>query len=641
MPLRQDNADNKWLLATRYLRPHLPYLLLLAFLFFTVLGLQFVNPLVVRRFIDMAVRGASVHSLFRTALLYLAIAIGLQVFGVAESYVSEYLGQRATNRMRVDLARHCLGLDMAFHKSHAPGEMIERIDGDTALLGNTFSRLAVSVLGNMLLLIAVLILFCRIDLRVGVPMTVVAVVGIFVAGRILGFATPSAEAMRQASADQYGFIEERLAGTEDIRACGAAGYTMRLLYPFMRTLYRKTYKAQGVGTLLAATPFLFFVLGHVVALGVGAYLFLAHRITIGTVYMLNLYALRLQGPITELAGQMQSLQQAGASLSRASKLFRTQSALVPGHRDTIPSTDPRTGTLPPRPEGLVSTAERSPNPARSGSPPLPKREGKESPATLNPGESDLAFPAPRGLDIDVDGVSFAYDEDVPVLRDLSFTVAAEATLGLLGRTGSGKTTLTRLLCRLYDPSVGDILLGGVSLRELTEDAVCHNVAVVTQNVQFFGATIRDNLTLFNPAISDRHILDALNELGLSDWLRSLPNGLDTQFDADNAGLSAGEAQLVALTRVFLTDPALVILDEPTARMDPATEHRIEQAFQRLLKGRTGIIIAHRLATVERVDQIMILDEGRILEQGARALLKADPRSHFSRLLNDGLAEVLS
>jgi ABC-type multidrug transport system fused ATPase/permease subunit len=163
--------------------------------------------------------------------------------------------------------------------------------------------------------------------------------------------------------------------------------------------------------------------------------------------------------------------------------------------------------------------------------------------------------------------------------------------------------------------------------------------MVTQEIHLFHASVRDNLTLFDQSVPDSSIVAILTDLGLSEWLRSLPHGLDTKLTGGNAGLSAGEAQLLAFARVFLHDPGLVILDEASSRLDPATERHIEHAVDRLLTGRTGIIIAHRLGTVARADDILILDRGEILEYGARQALASQPSSRFAAMLQTGMEEV--
>ena len=214
-------------------------------------------------------------------------------------------------------------------------------------------------------------------------------------------------------------------------------------------------------------------------------------------------------------------------------------------------------------------------------------------------------------------------------------------LGVLGKTGSGKTTLARLLFRFYDPNKGAVSLAGQELSQCRISDLRNRVGMVTQDVQLFSASVRDNLTFFDSAIEDEKILSAIDSLGLSDWLDSLADGLDTKIGAGDLGLSAGEAQLLAFARVFLASPGLIILDEASSRLDPATEQMMEQAMDRLLSEQTAIVIAHRLDTVKRADRILILEDGGIAESGKRTDLASDESSRFSRLLRMGLEKGLA
>ena len=226
------------------------------------------------------------------------------------------------------------------------------------------------------------------------------------------------------------------------------------------------------------------------------------------------------------------------------------------------------------------------------------------------------------------------------LEDISFCLQAGRSLGLLGRTGSGKTTIGRLIYRFYDPQQGRVCLGGVDLRQAELTSLRARVGLVTQDVQLLSGTLRDNLCVFQARsrVPDARLLKALESLGLARWLARFPEGLDTPLS--DATLSAGEAQLVALARVYLKDPDLVILDEASSRLDPATESLLGRALDRLLAGRTALIIAHRLSTLERVDEVLILEEGRVVECGERAALVANPRSRLSALLRAGWEEAL-
>src|SRR5439155_17638620 len=189
---------------------------------------------------------------------------------------------------------------------------------------------------------------------------------------------------------------------------------------------------------------------------------------------------------------------------------------------------------------------------------------------------------------------------------------------LVGRTGSGKTSITRLLLRLYDPDDGAVLLDGVDLREVGVDDLRRRVAMVTQEVQLFRASLRENLTLFGThPVSDADLRALVIELGLGGWLDAQTDGLDTELGPDGSGMSAGEAQLLALGRAFLADPGLVILDEASSRLDPETEVLVERAVSRLIHGRTAVLVAHRLSSLDAVDAIAVVEHGRIVEHGRR------------------------
>jgi ATP-binding cassette subfamily B protein len=567
-----------------YLRPQTRRVAVLAALLLASIAFDVLNPLLLRSFIDGALRGEPLAALTTTALLFLAVALAHQLVAVAETYLAENVGLTATNRLRTDLALHCLGLDPAFHNAHTPGELIERVDGDVATLGNFFARFVVHMLGNLLLLIAVLGLLFSIDWRVGAALTAFALVTLVVLSSLRDIAVPHWGAARQAEATLFGFLEERLAGTEDIRASGATAHTMRQLQGQSRTVLSRQRHAGLLSSATGSTTIVLFAIGTAIALALGAALFQSGTISLGTVYLIFSYTQLLSRPIEQISRQIQDLQQAGASVVRIRELFGLRSSVSDG----------------------------------------PGAHWEQQPRR-----------------VEFDHVSFGYPEQGPVLHDLTFAIEPGAVLGVLGRTGSGKSTLARLLLRLYDPGHGRVRLDGVDLRQARIAQIRQHVGMVTQDIQLFNATVRDNLTLFDPAIPDDQIIGVLHELGLSDWHASLASGLDTLLESGGRDISAGQAQLLAFARVFLRNPGVVILDEASSRLDPATEQRVERAVDRLLAGRTGVIIAHRLSTVQRADSILILDHGRVLEYGAREALAADPTSHFARLLQTGYEEALA
>jgi ATP-binding cassette subfamily B protein len=231
-----------------------------------------------------------------------------------------------------------------------------------------------------------------------------------------------------------------------------------------------------------------------------------------------------------------------------------------------------------------------------------------------------------------DHITFAYGDGPVVLDDVSITVRPGRSLALVGRTGSGKTTLARLVNRSLEAPPGSVYLDGVDVGAVDLRELRRHVGVITQRVELLQATLRENVALFDPGISDARIVAAFDLLGLTDWLAGLPAGLDSELAQHHVSLSAGEQQLVAFARLLVRDPAVVVLDEATARLDPVTEAVLQRATERLLAGRTAIIIAHRLATIAGADDVVVLEAGRVVEHGTRRALLADGASRFAQLV---------
>ncbi len=605
-----------------YLRPQRLRVALLSALLLGGIGLELLNPQILRSFIDMAAQGSAIAQLTRAALLFIGIALIQQLVSVTATYVSQNVGWTATNALRADLIAHCLGLDMAFHKAHTPGELIERVDGDVTALATFFSQFVILVLGNGLLLIGVLALLFREDWRVGVALSLFAVVALLVLNRSRNFAVPQMTAERAASADLFGFLEERLAGMDDIRANGAGAHVMNGFYRVGRELFTKGRRAGIQGAGIWSITMALFAVGYTIALGMGAYLYQAGVITIGTVYLFFQYTELLRRPLEQISNQLRDFQKASAGVERITKLAAFAPTVLDGPGAAFPA-----GALEVTFDAVsFGYDDESPLSVASR---LSQVATHEHTQQVLANQQQATDHRPRTTDHGL------------VLDDITFTLAPGRVLGLLGRTGSGKTTLTRLLFRLYDVSAGAIRLSGVDLRAARLADLRTRVGIVTQDVQLFQSTVRDNLTLFDPTIADETIVGTLADLGLKPWFDSLTDGLDTELGVGGGGLSAGESQLLAFARVFLQDPGLVILDEASSRLDPATERLIERAVDKLMANRTGIIIAHRLATVQRADEIMILERGRIAEHGPRAALAGDPDSRFAALMRVGMAEVLA
>jgi ABC-type multidrug transport system fused ATPase/permease subunit len=544
-------------------------------------ALPLAGPLALRTFIDRAVEGRPVAVLAVIAGAYVAVAVGRQALAVVSTYCATQLAWTITNDLRGVALRHILGLDLSYLGTHPPGELIERADGDVTALSTFVSSFVVRVAGNALTLIGVLVVVLLEDWRVGLGLLGFAVLAALTIRRQRTAAVPQATARRAAVAGLFGEIEERLAGAEDLRANGGGAHAVRRFHRATALVYRRAGRAALALERIYVLTMLVFIAGGVLSLAAGAALYQAGAISLGTVYLLFRYTSLLREPLEQISTELQQVQTAVAGFVRINQLLAERPSVTDSGQRALPA-----GALP----------------------------------------------------VELDGVRFVYGDGVPVLDGVSLRLPAGGVLGVVGRTGSGKTTLARLLLRLADPTEGAVRVGGVDLREVRLAALWDRVGLVTQDVQLFRARVRDNLTMFGAVeADDARLGKVLDTLGLGRWRRALPEAMDTMLGPGGVGMSAGEAQLLAFARVFLRDPGLVILDEATSRLDPATEAQIERATDVLLAGRTAIIIAHRLATVDRADGILVLEGGRIAEQGARQALAADPDSRFAHLLATSLA----
>ncbi|MCM3038236.1 ABC transporter ATP-binding protein/permease [Paenibacillus motobuensis] len=578
----KEKLSMTWLLT--YLKPVRGKLALLLVMLLASTALQLINPQIVARFIDTAAADGLVSSLLVLAGAFLVVAVSNQLITVAVSYIGNDVAWRSTNKLRGDLLRHCLKLDMRFHNVKTPGEMIERVDGDVTGISNFFAMFIVQVIGSFVLLAGILGYMFNVNALIAGVMTLFTLLAILFMVIIRNLGVQSSKKEREASAALFGLIEERIAGIEDVQSNGHVPYVMNRFYRAMRSVAITGRRAWMLRIIPWNTTVVLFALAVTAVLMLGVHYYLTGRISLGMLFLIYQYTQMLNDPIEMLGDQVQEFQKAKSGMLRSRELLSSRSEIISGDQELLPE---------------------------------------------------------DALSLEFEAVSFHYSEDKPVLNDLTFRVEAGERLGIIGRTGSGKSSLSRVLLRLYNINQGVIRIGGIDITKLDLPALYQRVGMVTQDVQLFDGTLRDNLTLFNPEVSDEQILETTGRLGLSTWIEALPDGLDTHLSSGGSSLSAGEAQLFALTRVFLTEPSLVVLDEPSSRLDAATESMLQLAVDSLMEHCTGVIIAHRLATLEQVDKILVLGDGQILEFGDRKELASRPDSHYARLLATGREEELA
>ncbi|MHA1123254.1 MAG: ABC transporter ATP-binding protein [Candidatus Heimdallarchaeota archaeon] len=571
-------------LLRKYLKSYIKQVVLLGILLVIYNGIQIANPQVIRFYID-AVFADTLDSkaILFASLMYIGFSLIHRSVYVVVRYLSQKLAWSTTNDLRVDMTNHCMNLDMTFHNQYKTGEMIERIDGDASSLSEFFSTFAIYFFGSLILLIGVLTAVFIEKWVYGVLFLGFAFLALIAFYFVRNVSSPLWKKARESTTALFGHIEESVSGLEDIKGNGADEFLMKRFHEVSQTDFQNKNKAMIVSRTYYAINVTMRAVLNIGILVVSHYLSSFLDTDPGVIYLLLTYGTNLLWPLRLLLWQIEQLQNSLANVERINEFFQIETKIIDDGEILFP-------------EGKVN----------------------------------LAF----------DNLDFGYAKNL-VLKDISFNLEPGRKMGLVGQTGSGKTTLARLIFRLYDPKSGKIRVNGINTKNFPLKELRSNIAYVTQDVELFKASIRDNVTFFDKEIPEEIILEIFKDIGLEEWYNHLPNGLETIIKSEECGLSAGEEQLLALTRAFLKNPKIVILDEASSRLDPATERQIEIALEKLLQGRSAIIIAHRLTTLYKVDDILILSDGEMMEYGSREDLAKNPNSEFSQLLQKGIEEVLT
>lgn len=562
----------------RFLQPQrFAVFVLCAVLLFRI-GLQIYNPRWISEFIDQARAGASLDPLIEIALLFLAFTCLEQVLIVVVRYLSNTVTWKATNALRMELTSHCLNLDLSFHNAHTPGEMVQRIDGDVMQLNGFFSMFLVQIVGSGLLMVGIIMVVFLIDSLIGLLLLLFIPLSLWILFKMRDFGKDALRDYQQENANLLGFMDERITGREDIHTCGAQPYVDGKLHHLLKQLYhRRKITGFKVATVTNVGEI---VVGWITALTIGVlgFVYLLHQnMSVGKIYLVYHYVTILIIPLRYIVVQMGDLQNIHATIARINELLSMQSVIL-DHGTKIIEDEP--------------------------------------------------------VDLEFQHVSFTYEDGNEVLKDISFYLPSHKCLGIIGKTGSGKSTIVKLMNRFYDCTNGQILINGVDLRELQLASLNNNICMVSQKVELFHGTLRDNITLYNDQVTDEQIRQVIHELEMTSWFASLPDGLDSEIQKDGKNVSSGEAQLICFTRVFLQNPKIIILDEATSKLDDATEQSIEKAMAQLIRGKTAIIIAHRLSTIRHTDFLMVMEQGQIVEYGETERLQEEIHSVYTNILKE-------
>jgi ATP-binding cassette, subfamily B, multidrug efflux pump len=558
-------------------------LLLTMLLLIPVAASAAVQPLLVGQAISVLrgeptlplLQGLAVPAALRLLVLALlaAVLVRLGLQGV-QTFNVQAVGQRLTARIRDHLFAHAMALSLRFHDRTPVGKLLTRLTSDVDALAEVFGSGAVGVLADLVTLAVIAVTMLLIEWRLGLLLLaaqVPVVLGMLWLQRRYRRANYRVrEELSQLNAD----LQENLQGLEVVQMFRREAENSAR---FAHTTDR--YRKAVTGTIFydsAISAYIEWVALVAVAavLALGGTMVTAGALGLGTLTTFILFSQRLFDPLRQLAERFTQIQGGLTAVERIGELLEQ-----PIEIDDLPD------------------EQRSALALRSG--------GQQRSA------GEVIF----------ESVCFGYRPDEPILTDLSFRIAPGEHVALVGPTGSGKTTVIRLLCRLYEPQRGRILLDGVDIRQLPIDTLRRRLGVVLQDTFLFSGTVADNLRL-DAAISSDALRHLCAELGLSPLLARLPDGLATELRERGANLSSGERQLLAVARVAIRDPSVLVMDEATAFMDPSTEATLQADLERLLQQRTAVVIAHRLATVEAADRILVLRRGRLIEQGNHRQLRA-------------------
>jgi ABC-type multidrug transport system fused ATPase/permease subunit len=552
-------------LGSQYLRKLWPYfrryrrtVFIAAFLLLFSTVLSVLAPLLLRHAIDVDIRFGSVGGLLRTSLIYLFLQVMVFVIGYFQRIELALVGENAAADLKEHIHHHVLNMPVSFFDQTPVGKLITRVESDTEALKNLFTTTAVVLTQNLVLLVGMSVVMAIINIKLCLIILALLPPFAYAFWWFQKRIRPVYVEVRKKVAEINTFINETLRGLPVIQVFNQE----RTFSEKMSRLNAEKFQKEYVGMKLWYRVWFLVdfgeVLGLVFVLGLGGLWALKGWITIGTLFLFVSYIARLFGPLRGLSDQLNTIQRALAS---AERVF-----------------------------GILDRPQEG--------------EGATRPLRGN-FSHEIAFR----------GIQFAYEGRELVFRDLNLRIQKGEKVALVGETGGGKTSVVSLLLKFYAPRAGHITIDGQDLQEIEKRSLRKQVGFVPQEVILFPGSILDNLRLFDETIPEEQVFEATQRVHVHERILEFPNGYETDLIERGINLSVGERQLLAFARALVFNPAVLILDEATSSVDPLTEGLIQEGLEVLLRGRTAIIIAHRLATIQMVDRIVVVHHGGIVEEG--------------------------
>lgn len=549
-----------------YVRPYRLRLLGAILAMFGVLGCTLALPLLLKTAIDSAIIPGDTRLLVGIAGVVVLIGVAGIGLGRVETYLTGWVGERVLNDLRVDLFRHVQTLSLGYFERRRTGVLISRLTNDIEALQQLVTDGITSTVRNVLTLVVaggiLLVLDWRLALATVVVFPVMAVMTFVFRGQ-------SARAygqMRQRLALVTAALQEDLNGIRVIQAYRREASSRAQIAELNQSYRDANHRTVTSSGWYFPTVEILAAVATCIVFGYGGFLYVDGAIEIGVLVAFIGYLASFFDPVQQLSQVYNTFLAGSAALDKILDVM-----------DDAPS--------------IVDAPDAAPLAAIRG---------------------QVAF----------EDVRFGYDPERPVLEGLDVAVAAGQTVALVGHTGAGKSTIIKLLARFYDPQAGRILIDGTDVRRVTQHSLREQIAIVPQEGFLFNGTIHENIAFGRPGATRADVATAAREVGADAFIEDLPDGYDTPVQERGGRLSIGQRQLIAFARALLVDPHLLILDEATSSVDIRTEARIEDALRRLLKGRTAFVVAHRLSTIRGADLIVVLEHGRVVEQGTHDELLA-------------------
>ncbi|MGH2811942.1 MAG: ABC transporter ATP-binding protein [Actinomycetota bacterium] len=550
------------------LRPYLGALVLTSILVTVNMAAWLMEPWLIGLIIDNGVRVDDERELIRlVTLLGWIMVVNLITWG-AFLWISGKLGQNVLLDLRMRLYRKFQELSLAFHEKYTSGRVVARLTSDIDALSELLATGLHEMVTSALAVVAIGVILFFLDVRLALATFIVFPIVMALTLWFRRHSEIAYRAVRDAVALVIVFYNESLGGIRAVQSFRRERRNQQIFEDLDAKYRDANVFSQKVASLFGPGVRFLGHLSQAIVLLYGGYLVAGDRgLELGMLVSFMVYLRRFFGPLQDLSQFYNVFQAAAAALEKlAGVLEETNSVPEPAQPELAPDW-------------------------------LPGR-------------------------VEFEDLTFGY-RDRPVISEMSFVVPAAQTVALVGRTGAGKTTMARLIARFYDPSQGRVLLDGLDLRDLSEERLRRAVTVVTQESFLFSGTVADNIAFGKPGVSREEVEEAAAAIGAHEFIAGLPDGYDTDVKKRGGRLSSGQKQLVSFARAFLADPSVLILDEATSSLDIPTERVVQHALRTLLSDRTAFIIAHRLTTVEIADRVLVIDDGRIVEDGSPRELQAE------------------